>query len=47
MLDGSILQKKVATLVRQKIKPPFENLKVIKNQEDIKEEIYPRYSKAV
>lgn len=43
----SILQKKVATLVRQKIKPPFENLKVIRNQEDIKEEIYPRYSKAV
>jgi len=43
----SILQKKVATLVRQKIKPPFENLKVIKNQEDIKEEIYLRYLKAV
>lgn len=43
----SILQKKVTTLVKQKIKPPFENLKVIKNQEDTREEFYPSYSRAV
>ena len=43
----SILQKKVITMIRQKVKAPFENLKVVKNQQAEKEEIYPRYLKAV
>ncbi|MCD4731750.1 MAG: sigma-70 family RNA polymerase sigma factor [Bacteroidales bacterium] len=43
----SILQKKVIAMIRQKVKAPFENLKVIKNQKDNKEEIYPQYLKAV
>lgn len=43
----SILQKKVTAMIKQKVKAPFENLKVIKKEEDIKKQIYPRYLKAV
>lgn len=43
----SILQRKVKIMVRQKVKAPFENLKVIKNQKGKKEEAYPQYLKAV
>ena len=43
----SILQKKVIAMMKQKVKVPFENLKVIKNQESKEEEIYPHYLKAV
>jgi RNA polymerase sigma-70 factor (ECF subfamily) len=43
----SILQKKVIAMTKQKVKVPFENLKVIKNKKDKKEELYPRYLKAV
>jgi RNA polymerase sigma-70 factor (ECF subfamily) len=43
----SILQKKVIAMAKQKIKVPFENLKVIQDQRKTKEEIYPRYLEAV
>lgn len=43
----SILQKKVTAMMKQKVKAPFENLKVVKNGREIKEELYPQYLEAV
>ena len=44
----SILQKKVIAMMKQKVKAPFENLKVVKSQNDEKKEkIYPQYLEAV
>lgn len=43
----SILQKKVILMIKQKVKVPFENFKVIKSEKDINKNIYPQYLEAV
>ncbi len=43
----SILQKKVTSMIKQKVKVPFENLKVVKNNQEKKEHIYTQYLEAV
>lgn len=43
----SILQKKVTSMIKERVKVPFENLKVVKSENDLKENLYPQYLKAV
>lgn len=43
----SILQKKVTAMMKRKVKVPFENLKVVKGQNEIEQKDYTLYSEAV